>query len=95
MAVAVSLNPADCDLKVTTAPVITQPRSDGTNMTFPGTEIRLGGFVTLTRAPGDSVQGWTGRIPAGRVDRNQLVRLSRADYRMPGGRRVSRGLRGS
>ncbi len=62
MAVSVSSNPADCDLRVTTAPVITPPRNNGLNMTFPGTEIRLNGFTTLLGSPGDSARGWTAGI---------------------------------
>jgi len=71
MAVTVSLNPADFDLKIISPPLIQPPVIAGSNMRFSGSKIELSGFATLLGQPSDSPQGWKiGFIQAQWVETN-------------------------
>jgi hypothetical protein len=71
MAVTVSADPSDCEVRVTARTLLSAPSIQGTTMYFRGARMRLSGFATLKGSPGDSASGWkVGFIQAQWVETN-------------------------
>ncbi len=80
MAVTISPNPSDCELKTTFAPALNLPAVDRFGIRFCSTPIRMTGSVTLLGNHGDSAQNWeVGFIQAQWVETNWCSYRGKAD----------------